>query len=77
MLALLMQQNTTDPKMRLVTQEYSGLGALVTSMGGQTNGTDKQYWQYRVNGVEPQVGASGYILKNGDAVEWVFAPSAQ
>ncbi len=77
LLALLTQQNATDPDMQLQTQEYAGLGALVTSMAGQTNGTDKKYWQYTVNGVEPQIGASGYILKSGDRVEWVFVPSMQ
>ena len=75
MLALLQQQNAADPQMQLATQEYSGLGVLITSMGGQTNGVGKRYWQYRVNGVEPQIGASGYILKNADTVEWFFSPS--
>ena len=63
--------------MQLKTQNYSGLGALITSMGGLTNGTDKQYWQYKINGVEPQIGASGYILKPGDRVDWFFGPSQQ
>ena len=77
LLTLLQTLNAQDPQMQLKTQNYSGLGALITSMGGLTNGTDKQYWQYKINGVEPQIGASGYILKPGDRVDWFFGPSQQ
>lgn len=29
-------------------------------------------WMYKVNGVFPNYGCSGYTLKNGDRVEWVY-----
>jgi hypothetical protein len=29
-------------------------------------------WMYRVNGVFPNRGASAYVLKAGDVVEWIF-----
>ena len=77
LLALLQALDTQDPQLHLKIQDYSGLGALITSMHGLTNGTNKQYWQYKINSVEPQIGASGYILKSGDKVDWYFGPSQQ
>ncbi len=77
LLTLLQTLSTKDPHLQLEVQNYTGLGALITSMGGLTNGTNKNYWQYTVNGVEPQIGASGYILHNGDRVAWQFGPSRQ
>lgn len=29
-------------------------------------------WMYRVNGIFPNYGCSGYLLKDGDRVEWVY-----
>ena len=29
-------------------------------------------WMYKVNGKTPNVGCSGYKLKNGDVIEWVY-----
>ncbi|MCL2300122.1 MAG: DUF4430 domain-containing protein [Firmicutes bacterium] len=29
-------------------------------------------WMYKVNGTFPNYGSSGYILKQGDVVEWVY-----
>lgn len=69
--------NNTDPQMKLVTKEYSGLGTLVQGIGSLANGANGEYWQYKVNGVMPQVGADQYKLKNGDSVEWYFDKSAQ
>ena len=72
MVAMLQQVDAVEPAMKLSIQTYESLGTLITGMGGLQNGTDKKYWKYRVNGVEPQIGASGYILKPGDKVEWYF-----
>ena len=77
LLALLQELDHQDPSVHLKVEEYSGLGALVVAMGSSTNSTDKQYWQYKVNGILPQIGASGYQLKPGDKVEWYFGPSQQ
>jgi uncharacterized membrane-anchored protein len=71
-LQVLQMLDSDDPQLRLATKEYSGLGTLVESMNGQTNGTNGEYWQYKVNGVMPQVGADKYNLKNGDTMEWNF-----
>lgn len=64
-----------EPELRLETEYYEGLGALITSMYGMRNGTDKQYWQYEVNNVMPQIGAAAYELQHGDAVYWKFTES--
>lgn len=63
--------------LRLETKTYEGMGTLVTSMNGLTNGADNKYWQYKVNGVMPQIGADAYIPIAGDSIEWYFAASAQ
>lgn len=62
-----------EPALRLETKEYSGLGVLVESMYGQTNGSQGKYWQYTVNGVAPQVGADAFALSADDTVEWSFS----
>jgi hypothetical protein len=67
--------NSSDSSLALKTKEYSGLGTLVESMGGMTNGGDKKYWQYFVNGSMPQVGADKYQLKGGEKIEWKFEAS--
>lgn len=30
-------------------------------------------WMYKVNGIFPKYGCSGYLLKDGDRVEWVYS----
>lgn len=59
----------------LGTKEYSGLGTLVESIDGKTNGAGNKYWQYLVNGAMPQVGADKFELNDGDFVEWHFGVS--
>lgn len=71
-LQVLQSLNNADPQVRLSTKEYSGLGTLVESMAGQTNRTNDEYWQYKVNGMMPQIGADQYKLKAGDSIEWYF-----
>lgn len=66
-------QDTKDPAMHLATKSYPGLGELVDSMYGMTNGDGDRYWQYDVNGVRAAVGASTYVLKHGDRIEWSFS----
>jgi hypothetical protein len=74
-LDLLKQLDTQDKEVRLVTKEYSGLGILVEGIGDKANGTDGKYWQYKVNGVMPQVGADKLEIKSGDTIEWYFDES--
>lgn len=74
-LELLQSLHTEDPQLALTTKEYSGLGVLIESMHGLKNGTGQKYWQFKVNGVMPQIGADKLILKGGDTVEWYFGTS--
>lgn len=74
-LGVLERLNAEDENVRLVTKEYSGLGVLVESIGGKTNGVNGEYWQYKVNGVMPQIGADKLEVKNGDVIEWYFDKS--
>ncbi len=74
-LEILQTLNAEDPQLELSTKEYSGLGILVESIHGNKNGTDNKYWQYKVNGVMPQIGADKFELNNGDLIEWYFGTS--
>lgn len=68
LLKRLAEQNNLE----LVVKDYDGLGTLVEKIGDKQNGTDNKYWYYRVNEVQPQVGAAQYQLQNGERIEWKF-----
>ena len=74
-LEILQQLDAEQKEVQLTTKEYPGLGTLVESIGGKTNGANDEYWQYKVNGVMPQVGADKLEVKNGDVIEWYFDKS--
>lgn len=74
-LQVLQSLNSKDANMRLTTKEYKGLGTLIDSINGMNNGTDNKYWQYKVNGSAPQIGADQFKLKADDKIEWYFAKS--
>lgn len=76
-LAVLEKLNKEDPQLTLSTKTYEGLGVLIEGIGTHKNGVDKKYWQYKVNGVMPQIGADQYTLKAGDSIEWFFATSKE
>jgi hypothetical protein len=54
---------------QIQSKEYSGLGEFVESINGITPDKD-QFWSFYVNGKQAAVGASAYITKNGDVIEW-------
>ncbi len=54
---------------------YSEMGVLVENIDGAYNGTDNKYWQYWVNGELPMKAADKKEVKEGDEIEWKFAPS--
>ena len=64
-----------DPRVKLTIKEYPGMGVLVTGMGAHSNGTNDAYWQYKVNGIMPQVGADAFVLHGGEEIGWFFAAS--
>lgn len=49
--------------------KHYSFGDLVTSING-TQGNGPKYWTFYVNGKEAQVGASSYVTKNSDKIEW-------
>ena len=52
------------------TEEFGeGLGEFVTSIEGIEPNSD-EFWAFLVNGETANVGASSYITKEGDLVEW-------
>ncbi len=55
--------------------DYVEMGYLVTQIGAAKNGQDNKYWQYFVNGEQPQISANKYIPKSGEKIEWRFAES--
>jgi hypothetical protein len=57
----------------VVAKDYGpGMGEFVESIDGVTPDS-KHYWEFFVNGKSSNVGASSYILKNGDSLEWKIA----
>jgi hypothetical protein len=52
-----------------VQTKSSSIGDYVTSINGNDGGGSK-YWIFYVNGQESQVGASAYVTKNSDQIEW-------
>jgi len=56
----------------LTTKDYDNLGVLVVKIGDKENNQDNKYWQYEVNGVQPQIGSSQYQLQSGERIEWKF-----
>lgn len=68
----LMQDKFEKEGVEFAYKSYSGLGSLVTNIGGKENGVTDEYWQFWVNGNYSQVGASSYIVKPNDVIEWKF-----
>jgi len=74
-LEVLQQLDVEDDEIQLITKDYPGLGTLVESIGSKANGANDKYWQYKVNGVMPQIGADKFEVVNGDSIEWYFGTS--
>lgn len=59
-----------------ISVKTSGIGQTVYVKG--INGLmefdygSRSGWKYKVNGSYPSVGAGGYVLKDGDQVEWIY-----
>ncbi len=54
---------------RVESKEYSGLGKMVLAIDG-AKPDSKHFWEFFVNGKSSNVGASSYVLKAGDKIEW-------
>jgi len=55
---------------------YSGLGYFIQEINGVPNAGGK-YWTLYLNGKYSNVGASQYVLQQGDNVEWRFENNNQ
>lgn len=59
-----------------ISVKTSGIGQTIYVKG--INGLmefdygSRSGWKYKVNGSYPSVGAGGYVLKDGDQVEWIY-----
>src|SRR3989344_5335623 len=45
-------------------------------LAAKNNSAEGGYWQYWINGNYASVGASEYLLKPGDKIEWKFSKSS-
>jgi hypothetical protein len=68
-LSVLLSTAQKNGVLSLRGKTYPGLGFFVTDIGTLHQGAGK-FLVYYVNGVSASVGASTYIPKNGDHIEW-------
>ncbi len=74
----IMKEISSEERIKLGYETYSGLGELITEIGDKKNGAeDNKYWQFWINGFYAQVGASSYIVQPGDVIEWKFTNAEQ
>lgn len=64
-------ENAENP-FELKYENYPELGALINQIGERKSGEEGKYWQYWVNNEYAQIGASQFLLKDKDIVEWKF-----
>lgn len=62
----------TSRNIEVQTKEFPGMGTLVEKIGPFSNGDGGKYWHFYVNNALAPVGASDYILKDTDIVDWKF-----
>lgn len=70
-LFVLTKNKLSEGDIDVAYKTYKGLGELMTRIGDKESGGGK-YWQYWVNGNYAQVGASSYVPKTGDIIEWKY-----
>lgn len=71
-LFVLTKNKLSEEGIDVAYKTYKGLGDLIIKISNKKSGGGK-YWQYWVNGDYAQVGASSYVPKSGDVIEWKFA----
>ncbi len=70
----LLKKVAKENNLELSFKEYSGLGVFIESIDVIRN-SQELFWQFWVNSQYARVGASQYLLKNGDSVEWKYVKS--
>lgn len=63
-----LKKASDDKKIKFNYKDYGGsLGIFIQSIN-EVAGTEERYWQYWVNNVYAQVGASSYVVQPGDII---------
>ncbi len=57
------------------SKDYGDMGVLVTKINHKNNGEDGKYWQYFIDGKQPQISANKYFPENNAHIEWKFIKS--
>jgi len=69
----LLKKVTQENNLEFSFKEYSDVGVFIESIDNMTNdSTNNKFWQYWVNSEYAQIGASSFILEDGDLVEWKY-----
>jgi len=69
----LLKKVTQENNLEFSFKEYPDLGVFIESIDNVRNDSKtNKWWQYWVNGEYDQVGASNFILKDGDLVKWKY-----
>jgi len=55
--------------------DYGDMGILISQIAEQKNGQDQKYWQYFVDGQQPQISVEKYYPNSGQNIEWKFIKS--
>jgi hypothetical protein len=58
-----------DATYQITTKDYGSMGKFVESID-DISPDSKHFWEFFVNGKSSNVGASSYVLKAGDKIEW-------
>lgn len=68
----LLKAQVNDGSITALQTQDSSFGEYVESINGVVGGADGKYWLFYVNGEPAIVGASEYVTKSGDTIEWRF-----
>jgi len=61
---------------KVVTKDYGAMGQMVTSIDGVA-ADSSHFWAFYVNGTMASEGASTYVTKTGDKIEWKLEAISQ
>lgn len=62
---------TATESVTQVITNGTGVNAFITSIDGREADTKKkEFWEFKVNGTQAQVGAGSYIIQNNDEIQW-------
>ena len=67
--AMVVMQKTKTNNFSFRSKNYGDLGNFVDEING-VKGTPGKYWIYYINNKKATLGASKYVLKEGDRISW-------